>query len=299
MSGARADVRVPSSGETLGAWLYRPSDSSGPVPCVVMAHGFGAVKEARLDAYAERFAGAGYAALVFDYRHFGDSTGEPRNLVDVGHQHDDWHAAIAYARALDGVDPARIAIWGSSVGGGHVMAVAADEPDLAAAVSQVPHTSGTAALRAMNPKSAAGLTGLGIADQAGALFGRGPVYTRIIGPPGSVAMMTAADAQPGYEAIVPDDSGWRNDVAARIALRVASYSPGKRAKDVRCPLLVQIAEDDSVAPARPAIEAAKSAPRGELIRYPLGHFDVYLGEAYERAVADQLEFLSRHLGQSH
>jgi uncharacterized protein len=295
VSAGREDVRIPSSGERLAGWLYRPESAGGDVPCVVLAHGFGAIKEARLDAYAERFAAAGYAALVFDYRHFGASTGEPRNLVDVGRQHADWHAAIAHARGLEGVDPARVAIWGSSFGGGHVIAVAAGDPGLAAAVSQVPHTSGTAALRAMNPKSAAAITALGLADQAAAFVGRGPVYTRIVGPPGSAAMMTAPDAQPGYEAIVPDDSGWHNDVAARIALRVAGYSPGKRGKDVRCPLLVQVADDDSVAPAEPAIAAAEAAPRGELIRYPLGHFDVYLGEPFEQAVRDQLAFFARHL----
>lgn len=297
MSPGRADVRIPSAGETLGAWLYRP-EAAADVPCIVMAHGFGAIKEARLDAYAERFAAAGYAALVFDYRHFGASTGEPRNLVDVGRQHADWHAAIAHARALDGVDRARIAIWGSSFGGGHVMAVAASEPELAAAVSQVPHADGVAALRAMNLKSAAGLTVLGIADQAAALAGRGPLYTRIVGPPGSVAIMTAPDAQPGFEAITPPSSGWRNDVAARIALHVAGYSPGRQAKDVRCPLLVQVADDDSVAPAAPAIKAANAAPRGELIRYPVAHFAIYVGEPFERAVGDQLEFFDRHLSRA-
>jgi dienelactone hydrolase len=298
VSAGREDIRIPFGGETLGAWLYRPEEAAPGVPCVVMAHGFGALKDARLGAYAERFAAAGYAALVFDYRHFGESTGEPRNLVDVGRQHEDWHAAIAHARGLDGVDPARIAIWGSSFGGGHVIAIAASEPGLAAAVSQVPHTSGTAALRAMNPKSAAGVTALGIADQAAALVGRGPVYTRIVGPPGSVAMMTAPDADSGYRAIVPEGSAWRNDVAARVALRVAGYSPGKQAKNVRCPLLVQVADDDSVAPAAPAIAAANAAPRGELARYPLGHFDVYRGEAFEQAVGDQLAFFARHLAQA-
>ncbi len=298
MSAEREDVEIPSSGETLAAWLYRPRAGEGDVPCIVLAHGFGAIKAARLDAYAERFAAAGYAALAFDYRHFGGSTGEPRHLVDIGRQHADWHAAIAHARGLDGVDPARVAIWGSSFGGGHVIAVAASEPQLAAAVSQVPHTSGTAALRVMRPKSAAGLTAIGVADQAAALVGRGPVYARIVGPPGSVAMMTAPDAQPGFEAITPADSGWRNDVAARVALRVAGYSPGKQAKNVRCPLLVQVADDDSVAPAQAAIDAANAAPRGELVRYPFGHFEVYLGKPFETAVADQLAFFARHLDQA-
>ncbi|MDX6637806.1 MAG: uncharacterized protein QOJ01_1317, partial [Solirubrobacterales bacterium] len=239
MSEAREDVSIPVAGETLGAWLFTPLAGSWSAPCVVMAHGFGALKDARLDAYAQRFAAAGYAALVFDYRHFGDSSGEPRNLVDVRRQHADWRAAIAFARGLEGVDPERIAIWGSSFGGGHVIAVAAGDPTLAAAISQVPHTNGIAALRAMSPKSAAGLTALGLADAASALLRRPPVYARIVGPPGSVAVMTAPDAQPGYEAIVPPGSKWHNDVAARIALKVAAYSPGKSAARVRCPLLVQ------------------------------------------------------------
>ena len=100
----REDVRFRSVDAECAGWLYRPADAEDDVPCVVLAHGFGGVKEARLDAYAERFADAGYAALVFDYRHHGDSAGEPRLLIDVGRQHDDWRAAIAHARGLDGAD---------------------------------------------------------------------------------------------------------------------------------------------------------------------------------------------------
>ena len=121
----REDVRFRSVDAECAGWLYRPADSDGDVPCVVLAHGFGGVKEARLDAYAERFAAAGYAALVFDYRHHGDSAGEPRLLIDVGRQHADWRAAIAYARALDGVDANRIVAWGTSFSGGHVVEIAA------------------------------------------------------------------------------------------------------------------------------------------------------------------------------
>src|SRR3954447_4825346 len=101
---AREDVRIPAGGETLAGWLYRPDEPEGDVPCVVLAHGFGALKEGGLDAFAERFAAAGLAALVFDYRHFGESGGEPRNLIDVARQHGDWRAAIGHARALDGVE---------------------------------------------------------------------------------------------------------------------------------------------------------------------------------------------------
>src|SRR3954447_9811523 len=120
----REDVTFPSAGERCAAYLYRPEGAAGDVPCVVMAHGFSATRDDGLPAYAEAFAAAGIAALVFDYRHFGASTGTPRQLLDVGKQHEDYRAAIAYARAMGGIDPQRIALWGSSFSGGHVIAIA-------------------------------------------------------------------------------------------------------------------------------------------------------------------------------
>jgi len=65
-----------------------------------------------------RRSDAGFAVHVFDYRHFGASTGEPRQLLDIGRQHDDYRAVIAWARQLDGIDPDRIVLWGSSFSGG-------------------------------------------------------------------------------------------------------------------------------------------------------------------------------------
>ena len=79
-----------------------PAAGGGPAPLLVMAHGLGAVRTMRLDAYAERFSAAGYACLVFDYRNFGDSEGRPRQLLDIGMQLADWAAAVAYARTLTG-----------------------------------------------------------------------------------------------------------------------------------------------------------------------------------------------------
>ncbi len=122
----RDEVRIPSHGERLAAYLYRPDgDGRARVPCVVMAHGFSATRDDGLPEYAEAFRAAGYAVLLFDYRHFGASTGEPRQLLDIARQHDDYRAAVAYARGLDGVDADRIVLWGSSFSGGHVLAVAA------------------------------------------------------------------------------------------------------------------------------------------------------------------------------
>ena len=78
----RTDIEFEAEGVTLRGWFFRPDDAADALPTVVMAHGFSAVKEMYLDAYAERFTEAGLAALVFDNRNFGSSHGEPRQEID-------------------------------------------------------------------------------------------------------------------------------------------------------------------------------------------------------------------------
>ena len=294
---AREDLTFASGGETCAAWLYRPEPAAGLAPCVVMAHGFSATREDTLPAYAERFAAAGMAVLLFDYRHFGDSGGQPRQLLDIGRQQADYRAAVAFARTLGGIDARRIALFGTSFSGGHVVAVAAQDPALAAVVSQCPFADGLAALRSVPPRTALRATALGLADQAAALAGRAPRLMPAVGPPGSFAVMTKPDAQPGLEAIVPAGSRWRNEVAARVMLRVASYRPVRSAPSVACPLLVCVCDHDTTTPPAAAVKMGERAPRGEVIRYPIGHFDIYRGEHFERAVADQTAFLQRHLAR--
>jgi uncharacterized protein len=91
-----------------------------------------------------------------------------------------------------------------------------------------------------------------------------------------------------------EDSRWRNRAAARTAL-ARPLRPARAAADIACPILFCVGDEDLVARPRVAIEAAERAPRGELRRYPIGHFDPYQGEPFEHAASDQLEFLSRHL----
>jgi len=288
-------VSFSSGGVDCAAWLYRP-DKEGTCPLVVMAHGFSGTRELRLDAYAQRFCDAGLGALVFDYRHFGASAGEPRQLLGIRIQQDDYRAAVGYARALDWVDSERVALFGTSFSGGHVLAVAARDQRIAALVSQCPFIDGLASLPKMGPANIARATVAGLRDQLAELVGRPAHYIPAVGPPGSFAVMTTPDSQPGFEALLPADSRWENRVAARIALRVPSYRPGRSAAKVGCPALFCICDRDALAPADASVKFAQSAPHGEIKRYPIGHFDIYIGEAWERAVSDQTEFLVRHLG---
>ncbi len=280
---------------TCGAWLYEP-DGGASRPVIVMAHGLGAVKEMRLDAYAERFVREGYACLVFDYRHFGASSGEPRQLLDVDRQLVDWASAVAYARSLDGVDPQRVVLWGTSFGGGHVILTSARDPQIAAAIAQCPFTDGIASSLAIPPWTSPRVTAVALADAMTAAFGRrDPITLPTAGKPGSVALMSSSDALDGFLGLVPPGLKFRNRVAARVALRIVRHRPGRAAGDVQCPILFALCETDTVAPARASKRHARKAPQGEIRLYPAGHFEIYVGEDFERAVADQIAFLARHV----
>src|SRR5512135_3340958 len=118
-----------------------------------MAHGFSATRDDGLPGYAEAFRDAGFVVVLFDYRHFGASTGEPRQLLDIRRQLEDYRAVIAWARSLDGVDPDRIVLWGSSFSGGHVLVVAATDPRIAAVIAQAPNTDSIASLMLVQPRN--------------------------------------------------------------------------------------------------------------------------------------------------
>jgi len=296
------EVSFASGAGRCAAWHHAGEGDAfaGPAgrPCIVLAHGFAGTADSGLMAYARRFAAAGLDAVVFDYRHFGASPGEPRQLLSVRRQHEDYRAAIGFARRLDGVDPDRIVVWGSSYSGGHAVAVAAADRRAAAVIAQGPAMDGVAVVREIVSYAGIGalarLTAAGLRDVAQSAAGRAPYRIPVVGQPGTVGAMTSADAEAGYRAIAGPT--WRNEVCARIMLVAGAYRPGLKAGKLPCPLLVQIADRDTVAPPAAARKAvARAGARGEIRRYAIGHFEIYLGEPFERAVADQLDFLARHL----
>ena len=187
---------------------------------------------------------------------------------------------------------------GTSYSGGHVIPVAADDRRIVAVISQTPATDGLAALlevaRYAGPVALVRLTAIGARDAAGALRGREPVRVPVVAPPGALAAMSTPDAEPGLLAIAGET--FRNEFCARALLDLARNRPVTRASDLPCPMLVQIADRDAICPPAAAEKAGWEATgRAEVRRYPIGHFDVYAGAARERAIADQLHFLRRHL----
>jgi pimeloyl-ACP methyl ester carboxylesterase len=260
-----------------------------------MAHGLGGVRQMRLDSFAERFQAAGYACLVFDYRHFGGSEGTPRQLLDVRKQQSDWRAAVEFARGLAQVDGRRVVVWGTSFGGGHALHTGATVAGVSAVIAQCLFTDGLASGLAMNPITSLRVLPLAIADQLLAWAGAKPIMVDTSGAPCSAALMTAHDCLGGYLNLVPRGFPFQNRVAARAALQIMTYRPGKLARQLLCPALFCVCEHDTVAPTRTTLRHVRKVPLGEVKLYREGHFDVYIGQGFEKVVADQIDFLRRHV----
>jgi alpha-beta hydrolase superfamily lysophospholipase len=282
----RQDLEFSSATDDCAAWLYPAVGDAVAAPIVVMAHGLSGTRRDRLGAFAERFAGAGIAALVFDHRGFGDSTGTP-DLFHPARQLNDWRAAIAFARSLPRIDAERVATFGSSMGGGNALAAAAQDPRVAAAVSQVPFLD---IWRQAHRSSLRVISRMLLAAALGH-------HLPVVGKPHEAALINAPGAEAGWRHVVAigENSRWRDRVSARWLLG-RLYRPGRHAATLHCPWLVCVGEADRVARPGPAIAAARRAPLGELRTYPgVDHFDIYDGPQHEAVLADQISFLRRHL----
>ena len=279
-----------SEGVDSAARVYRPDVALGEAtPCIVMANGFSMTHDDGLPAFAERFVGAGITALTFDFRHLGGSGGEPRQLIDSGRQRVDFHAAVSFARALEGVDSEAIALWGFSLGGGHAIYTAADDHRVAAVIAAFPMTEVFAFARAMPTRNLFAANLITLRN----MVGRRRVLFPVTGRPGSKAWFTQPEALPGFDAVRGDRSLWRNEFLP-LSFATSTARAVRVAHRVKCPLFVCIGEQDQVVPRKAAERTAERAPKGERGFYPVDHFSGFLGEDFERLVADQIEFLGKH-----
>ena len=291
----REDHYFESRGTRCAAWLYRPDGIARP-PVVVMAHGFGAQRDFGLPAYAERFAARGMAVFLFDYRNFGASEGEPRNLVSNSRHLQDWEAALAYVRSLPDIDADRIGLWGSSFSGGHVIVTASRDHRVAAVVSQVPFVDGITTAYWTGIKHAAQATLAGLKDVLRMITAREPYCVPVVSDPATFGLMNSPESKPGYLAIVPEGSDWKNECPARAVLELLIYRPVSHARGVRCPALVMMGEKDSLIYPKSVEKTASRMREVTLVHLPTGHFDLYVGDWFEEVVEAQADFLARHLG---
>lgn len=288
-------VRFSSGdGECVGDLLV-PDGTPGPGPVVVMAHGIGAERRFGLSQFAERFTSRGLAALVFDYRNFGDSPGEPRALVSPRRHREDYRAALAFARGHPALDGGRMALWGTSFSGGHVLVVAGEgPPGVRAVVSQIPFVSGISSTLAYPLRYHVPAILLDAADRTAALVGLDPITVPVVRERG-LALLASPDAHDGYMAMVPEGADWPGRVPARVFLSVLAYHPIRHARRIRVPTLILAAARDAICPVGPVRKVARRIPDARLEEFPIGHFDPYAGEWFERFVTLEADFLEELL----
>jgi uncharacterized protein len=292
----RERVFFDVDGTRCAAWHYRGTNGA----CVVMAGGLAMPKEPGTDKFAARFHHAGFNVFAFDYRYLGESAGSPRSVVRVRDQIADWHRAIEVASSLPDVDENRVAAWGFSLSGGHVIRVASRSARVAAVIAQTPNVDGGAATRNaarhQRPGALLRFAARALGDGVRGVFGGEPWLVPLAGVPGSVAVLTTPDAVDADRALNPNNRypSWDQTVAARSTLPLGRYRPARDIANVSCPLLIVVCNDDQSALADPALRAQKNAPNSELARMPGGHYEPFL-EGHEHAVAVQVDFLHRHL----
>ena len=298
MSFERKDLTFDSENTDCAAWLYLPAEPR-PHPVVVMAHGFAGERAWRLPAYAERFADAGIASFLFDYRNFGDSAGEPRNLIAPKRHCEDWANAVEYVRERPEIDSSRLGLWGTSLSGGHVLRTAARSGDISALVCQVPFSDGPrTAMNVMaqgGVKYAYGALSSGVKDVLRLLVGAEPYYIPVVADPGEFALMNTPGAREGVERIIPAGCDWENRCPARIALTFPLYRPIVWAERVEAPVLVQWASQDKLIPANTTRNLVDRLQTVEHECYEMNHFEGYVGDLFRRIVAEQIEFLKKTL----
>lgn len=284
----------------LHGWLYLPEKSEGPAPAVIMAHGMGGVKRMGLDATAARFQKEGFAVLVFDYRYHGESEGEPRGLIWIPDQQADYRGAMEYLKSRREINAEKIALWGTSLSGGHVLTLASRSKEIACVIAQVPLLSGAAGSTEKLRRYGFGF-GLklafvhGVRDLVRSWIGLSPHKIPVVGRSGTIAVLPDDEAWKIFERFTPTD--YPNEACARIVIRADKYEPIHYLHNISCPVLLQICEKDLMTtPPDLVKEATKElGEKGTLLQYPIDHFDIYSNEGFLQSIGDQVSFLREKL----
>jgi uncharacterized protein len=285
-------------GTTLRGWHYVPDQSKKYYPTVVFAHGFTALKEHYLDDFADAFAKAGFASIVFDNRGFGESDGLPRQHIDPWKQISDYRDAITYAETSPETDARRIAVWGTSYSGGHAMVVAAIDRRVKCVVAQVPLTSGHANIRCMLRGDFLSALQRQCEDdrrsrKAGKLR---KMIAAITNDPDIPAAMPTADTFDFFSGTQERAPRWKSEVTLQSVEMSMEYEPGIYARLISpTPFLMLAAYDDILTPYDLAVQVYEDAlPPKKLVMRPGGHFDAYVAD-FAAASSAAIDWFTEHL----
>jgi len=283
-------VRFLSGGLNCEGRLYLPKGIKKP-PVIIMAHGFGAEMDFGIPAYAEEFAKNGYAAFIFNYRYFGGSEGEPRQLISPKRQLEDWDSAIEFARSLNEVDGGRICIWGFSMSGGHILAEAANNVNVKGFIAHVPFMDSMHMVKISGFTKVLKINAAEYRDLFYMLTGKARHNIPVVGRPDEFSIMSTPETYEDYMSLIPEGSGWRNEFPAISMMAITFYRPVKYISGIKCRGMVLLGEDDSLLDNRLVRKKFSGMPNVELSEYKCRHFGFFKEEFYKKAVSAELKFL--------
>jgi hypothetical protein len=292
----RETVEFYVGGQKIVGWLYKP-DKPGVLPCIIMSHGFGGTKDMALEKYALKFVSNGYAVLLYDYRYFGESEGQPRQLYSGVYQVEDLKAAIAYVRLRNDMDENRVVLWGTSAGASYGVIIAGEDHQIAGVIAQC-----GAFDHKEDSKSYIEQEGIGFfmklfmhgqRDKGRSRFGLSPHVFPAYGKPGTTAMITAPGAFEGIARLANNSTLFKNEMCARLSLMPHPPSPVDLASTIACKVQIIVCEKDTLVSPKSHLRLVEIlAGKTEVVSYPIGHFDLYFDDDFERATDDQLKFLA-------
>ncbi|MFD5199039.1 alpha/beta hydrolase [Streptomyces sp. NPDC058375] len=262
-------IEFPSGGVRLKGDLYLPDGAVGPVPGVAYGPGFGGVKEMLIPAYAKALNQAGIAVLAFDYAGFGSSEGEPRQHMDLDAQQQAYRDALEYLSAHPDIDAERLGLFGTSMSGGHALAVASTDARVRSTVVLIPFTGLDLSTQPAELVTA-------IEDAAGRMAaGEEPQMIPSSGKPGEIAAMNSDGAWEWTQRMTADAPTYRNEVTLASLWNLANYYPATQLQAISAPLHVVLAADDAITPVGPARKALEPVVGVEIVEFPQTHFELF------------------------
>lgn len=283
----RHDVEFDADGTTLRGWLFVPDNAKGPLPAIIVSHGFSAIKEQ--DVHAQFFADAGFVVLLYDHRNLGSSDGEPRQEIDPWRQILDMRHAITFMRSRKEVDEERIGLWGTSYSGGHVIVVAAMDRRVKCVVTQAFTYDGYTALRRrLGDEGYAAMRKRIDADYDARYAGAEPDYVAV-SEPGTTSYKHLHHGEAGK--IYP------NKVTLRSRDLHMGYIPGAFVSRVApTPMLMIVPDSDTTTPTDLQLKAFEEAgePKKLLVIKDCEHYGVYM-EHLETTAKAAIDWFNQHL----
>ena len=295
----RKDITFDSKGLKCRGWLYTPDDidTNQKVPTIIMAHGVSAVKEQALPGYAERFAEAGFVTLLFDYRFFGSSDGEPRCQLFPLEMVEDYRNAITWVCEQTNVDADRIGVWGTSFSGGLATYIGTFDKRVKAVVAQVPSLTNAESRRSTDPAKWDSVGAFLLEDRIARYRTRAVNYMKVVAPEGEPCILPGAESYEAFMELKTNAPNWRNEVTLESLEKVREFDPVSLIH-LMAPtaLLVIAAEQDSLISLDAVMAAYERATNPkELIVHPIKHFDIYKDPWLTTAANDAIAWFKQHL----